>query len=335
MTTSTAGPLSIVGLLVLTATSAAHADDEPTTVAGTLFTGGTLSLADARGWLGRADGGAVEVGVRSRATLAVDAGPDELRAEATVAAALAPAPDGDAIVKGSDGLHVDARWVHDVLAWFGPFVRTGARASLFRATDARDAPTAWRIERGPDRIETLVAEQLVLTDALHPVTLHQSLGVVIRPVRTTPIAIDLHAGIGGRETFADGQLAIHDDPATATVEVLQARDATQLGAVAGIAIAGALDGLPLLYRLRMDTSFPLVHTDVPPVIGDDGDRGPMDLATIDASGLVAFGLGRLASIDYEFDVIREPLVVDAIQFRNVLRVTVGVPVGGGDVSPPR
>ena len=175
----------------------------------------------------------------------------------------------------------------------------------------------------------------MLTEALRPVTLHQSAGAVIRPVRTTPIAIDLHAGLGGRETFADGQLAIHDDPATATVEVLQARDATQLGAVTGIVIAGVLEGLPLHYRLRMDTSFPVIHTDLPPVIGDDGERGPMDLATVDASGLVAFGLGRFASIDYEFDVIREPLVVDAIQFRNAVRVTVGVPVGGGDVSPPR
>src|SRR5690606_33251793 len=92
MTTTTAGTLSIVGLLVLLGTSRAHAE-EPTTVRGSLWSGGTLGVADARGWLGRADGAAVEIGVRTRATATIDAGADELRVDATVAGALAPAPD--------------------------------------------------------------------------------------------------------------------------------------------------------------------------------------------------------------------------------------------------
>lgn len=352
MTRPPAGPLLALALLGATAHARAEGPttvgaalgaavpeeptaERPATVTVATRTSATLAFVDARSWLGRADGAAPELGLRWRLALHVEDGPHDLDANLAAALALAPAPDGDDLVKGADGLVVDARWVRHLLAWFGPYVRAGARSSLLRATDDRDGPTRYRIERPSGDAETRVAERLALTEPLLPITLHQAVGGAIRPVRTAPIAVDLLAGIGGRETFADGQRAIVDDPETATIEVLEARDAAQLGVVAGIWIAGALDAIALRYRLRLDTSFPIVRTDLPVEREETtaGEPGPMDLASLDAGGLLSFDLGSFASVGYEFEVAREPLVLDAIQFRSSLGLSFGVSIG--ERPPPR
>jgi hypothetical protein len=332
MTRPPAGPLLGLAALALAAVALApdaRADEAATVVTARSSTAGTLGLADARSWLGRSDGGAIEAGVRSRFALQLLHERHALTVEATAAAAIAPSPHGDDLVKGTDGLAADVRWVRYVMSWFGPYVRAGAGASLFRATDDRDADTAFRVERAAGRVETIVAERLVLTEPLRPVTLHQEAGAAIHPVRTAPVDVVLLAGVGGRQTLAEGQLALDDDPATATVEVLEARDAAHFGVVGGVAIDGALDAIALDVRLRLDTSFPVVHTEPPAGSAGaaSGEAGPMDLASLEASGQLAFALGSFASIGYEFAAVREPLVLDAIQFKSSLCLTLGVSLG--------
>lgn len=296
----------------------APAGEEPT-VDARLGAEVTLALAAARSWLGRTDGASVEGGFAVAGSMRIRDGRNDWDTRGRVAASVGEAAEGDGLVKGSDDARLDTQVMHHALAWFGPFARAGVRASLARAIEVRGEPTRFSIQRDPDRVAPRIAERLVLTDPLLPLRLSQSAGAAIRPVRIEPVEVEIRFGVGARETFADGQLAPDDDRATPTVELAQARDASSMGGCFGLALAGSLEGGVIRYRLGGEALVPFLHRDLPA----EDVRGAADLTTVDMMTSLSLEIAPGVALGYQFDALREPLVLDAFQYRNAVFVSLG------------
>jgi hypothetical protein len=285
-------------------------------------------VGDGRGWLGRTDGATLETGFAAHGSLVLEDGPSSWASAVAVAARMGPAPESAELTALGSEARVETRALHRAWSWFGPYLRAGMRASLLRASDVRDAPVVYAVARDRDHVEHLVASRLALTDALAPVTLHQSAGAALLPVRLPPVAVEIRGGVAGRETFADGQRVLDDDPATRLVEAREAEDALQLGGCVGLSIAGAIEPARTRYRLGIEV--------LAPVLGPELDPGELTETAQQAT----FEIGLAASVTvvpglalgYEVEALREPFVLDTFQSRTAVFVSFGAWAGSG--PPP-
>lgn len=278
-----------------------------------------ISVSDNRSVLGQTDGLNFLFGFKFDTTVNWNQGPWEWRNAAGVAGGVSRTPTIDELVKSRDLTTLDSTLLYHATPWFGPFLRFALNTTLFIGADVRPTETTYQIARADGTTETLVRQRLRTTDPFKPLTLKESIGPFLQPLNSERLSIEARAGLGARQSFADGQLALADDAATPEVEIQEMRDAHQAGVEAAIELRGAISEKRITYKVAADVLIPLAYTALP--AGDE--RGALDLTSVSFLGNLNFQLVEWASLDYELRMVREPLLVDKLQVQNNLLLSFG------------
>ncbi|HSN98065.1 MAG TPA: hypothetical protein VLS89_07190 [Candidatus Nanopelagicales bacterium] len=278
-----------------------------------------ISVSDNLNVLGQTDGLNFLFGFKLDTSVAWNQGPWEWRTAAGVAGGVARTPLIAELVKARDFTSLDSTLLFHATPYFGPFARFALNTTLFIGADVRPAETSYVIARADGTTDAVLRRRLRTTDPLKPLTLKESLGPFLQPLTTDPLSVEARAGVGARQSFADGQLALADDPATAAVEIREMTDAHQIGVEAAVELWGALSQKRITYKITADVLVPFAYTALPP--GDA--RGALELMNVSLLGSVSFQLVEWAKLDYELRMVREPLLIDRLQMQNNLLIGFG------------
>lgn len=308
-------PLASLIAVAMIAPRSAHADG----MSGELRAAATLGLTDSVGWAGQDDGTKAALGFALRGSLAVERGAHTWESDLDVEAAVGKARGEADLAKARDAISLESQWCWRAVPWFGTLVTAGIEGSPLGSDLAHEAFTAHSIHRADGRHDLVGARTLRLTDPGAPLRLRQEVGPVLIPVEVAPARVTIHLGVAARETFADGQLAVSDNPTTPIVELDELESAARVGVGGGLELRGAVGAARVQYRVAAGALAPLAHRTLAP--GDE--RGAYGLTDVDLRAEISFRLLSWASLDYACQALREPLVLDDFRLRSFLYLSVG------------
>lgn len=282
--------------------------------------GAGLNFAASNNVVGASDGATWTISLNVDAGAYYIRGSHEWRNSLLISEAFTRTPTIDEFLKSADALNLESLYLYHLpnAPWFGPFGRFTLETSIFAGRDVRSEPTTYLVTREDGTVDTVVAtaNSIHLTSPFQPLSLSESIGVFLEPVAETEISYELMVGLGARQTFAGGGLAVSDDDTTGEIEVATLEDSTQVGAAAITKLYGELEEGRVSYQLGGEVLIPFIN-DLP----EDDDRGAIDLTLIRAYLGLSFRLVEWASLDYRFDARREPLVVEEWQTQHNLLLT--------------
>ncbi len=294
--------------------------DRPEGLATRLSVGANVSLSNNDSVVGQTDGSTFSLGLSFDSAADYNHEKHEWRTTLSLGEGLTRTPILPEFVKSRDALAVESIYLYHLIPSFGPFARLSLATSLFRGTDVRPAPVTYLITRVDGRVDPLLADHLTLTGPFRPLTLKESVGPFYRPFSSERFNLELRAGLGGRQTVADDQLAVGDDAETPEIEVATLADFQQVGAEGVLAIWGAVSDKKVTYRVGVETMVPLAYS----TLAADDTRTSLDLTNVEVGAQLSFKLVEWASLDYELKAIREPQLLDAFQVQNNLLLTLGL-----------
>jgi hypothetical protein len=340
MSTRVATQKSFAGLLLasaaLLAAMPALAEDKPATeqvfvpkveeteradgLATRLAVGANTSFGNNRSVVGQTDGSTLNLGLSFDSAADYNQGKHEWRSTLAFGEGLTRTPVLPVFVKSRDSLTLESIYLYHYVPTFGPFARFSLATSMFRGTDVRPELVTYLVARTDGTVDAITADKLTLTGPFRPLTLKESVGPFWRPITGEKANLELRAGAGARQTFAESQLAISDDDKTPELEVKELDDISQLGVEGVIAFWGTVSAKTVTYRVGVEVMVPLAYSDLPAT----DTRGSLELANIEIGGALSFKLVEWASLDYELKAVREPQLLDAFQVQNNLLLTMGL-----------
>lgn len=336
-TTLVGGLLPTAALVApLLAAAPAFAEDKPATeqvfvpkveetgrvdgVASRLTVGATVAFGNNRSVVGQTDGSTMNLGMSFDSGVDYNDGKHEWRSTLAFGEAISRTPVLPEFVKSRDALTLESIYLYHLIPSFGPFARLSLGTSMFRGTDVRPETVTYLVARTDGSVDAITAEKLTLTGPFRPLTLKESAGPFWRPLTSEKANIELRAGAGARQTFAESQLAVSDDDKTPEVEVKELDDIQQIGLEGVLSFWGTVSEKTVTYRVGVEVMVPLAFSDLPP----NDTRSSIDLTNVEVGGTLSFKLVEWASLDYELKAIREPQLLDAFQVQNNLLLTMGL-----------
>jgi hypothetical protein len=286
-----------------------RAGDRPQGWSYALTLAANLNVASNRDVVGQIEGNSFLFGASALAGATYERNRHELINTLSINEAWSRTPTIDRIVKSNDLLDFQILYNFFVNEYTGPFMRFALQTPLFKTN--RYTAGAETYVRDGVPTETSTTSSFALSDAFQPLTLNESLGWFVQPLRSEPLNVALRAGFGGRHTFADGVRAVTDDESAMGVVYSVLQDVHQAGAELFAGLDGkSVDGR-LLYSLGLGVLFPLLNN-------DDTDRSILELSKVTLAGSVGMGVFSWLSINYQMKVIRDFQLVDAVQVQNAL-----------------
>ena len=296
-----------------------------------LAVGASFNLVDSRSVVGQQDGTSFTFGGGLDAALELNSGMHEWRNGVGVSLGMTRTPALDEFIKTNDGLSFESIYLLHVIEIFGPFARFALNTQMLDATDVQPSAIDYVVANLDGTTDNFTGRRLALTDPFQPLTLKQSVGVFVQPLRERIIELEARAGLGAQETFAEGGLAITDDDATDPIEVTELDDSFQVGAEVVLNIWGFFDEQKrIAYTAGVGALFPFVTSDLP----EGDDRGLGELVVVEANLGLNVKILDFASLTYKLDVMRLPLLVDETQVSNSLLLTIGGAWGSKAPEPP-
>lgn len=233
----------------------------------------------------------------------------EIRNRADANVVFIKTPNTGGWVSAIDVLELESIYQYRSLPWMGPFGRVGVATSMFVGRDLRTNSVQYQY---PDGTLTEERTELRLTDPFSPVTLLQTAGVFINPIRDPRFDLDIRAGIGAREVLADGQLGVLDDKdTTGIVEVVDLRDYAQAGVELIVMTRGQLFDKKVQYFSGGEFLLPVVRSEL---AGDD--RSAFKLIEKRFRLGIAYKIAKWATLLYEIRLVHQPQLVDTYQVQN-------------------
>ncbi len=284
---------------------------------GTLAVGATLNFVDNRAVVGQAEGSTWNLGGTVNGTVEYVRLKHEVRGNLTIAEIFSRTPVIRQFINTSDMLAIDLTYYYSFQPWVGLFARAEARSSLFVGEDVRPEDVTYQITREDGAVDNLTQSRLRLRDPLRPFNFKESAGAFVRPISSTAFDLELRLGAGARQVIADGTLNINDDANTPQIEVVELANNAQIGAESAIAIKGELQGGRITYKSSLDALLPFYNSRNP------DDQSTLELTNIEFATQVSVKLADWASLDYQFRVLRQPLLVEDVQIQNNLLLTIG------------
>jgi len=296
-----------------------------------LKNGATFSLVDTRDVVGVTPNGAtLTLGLKFDGLATYRKDGHEWRGALGVNAALTRTPALPEFVKSADALAFDTSYLYFVRPWFGPFARFALGTPMFRGFDVRAAPTTYSIARASGETDVVTTKRLNLTEPFHPMTLKETVGPFARPVEGERFNLELRAGLGGLQTFAEGQLILDDDDGTADrIEVKELKDVFQVGAEGSLELWGAIYEKKVSYKAGIGVLIPAWNNQEP--AEGEAKKGALELTNIDIGAGLSVKLVEWATLDYELKVVRQPQLTEQWQIRNGMMLTLGL---GYEKKPP-
>lgn len=283
-----------------------------------LAVGATFDLLDSRNVVGQQDGTALSLGASLDAELDFNKKIHEWRSTLKIDIGASLTPALDEFVKTSDSGEFETIYLAHLIEELGPFGRFAVNTSFFPTLDIGAEASNYRVTNADGTTTDFTGRRLALTDPFTPTTFKESVGAFTQPVNNDRITFEGRLGIGAQETIAGGQLAIADDDATPDfVEVKTLSDSYAIG---GEAVANAWGAIDKDKRVSYSIGVGVL---VPFVTSDDTGKGVGDLINVEVNGALNVQIFDWASLDYKISVLRQPLLVDALQVSNTLLLTIG------------
>jgi hypothetical protein len=286
--------------------------------------GSTFTLNDNRGVIGQTEGSTWNFGYKLEGNIDIHESDHEWRNSLLIAAGMTKIPNVD-LAKARDDGRFESIYLYHIVDWFGPFARFVAETSAFQGADVRAEPTVYEVTFVDGTVgRTSARRRQPLTDGFRPTRLKESVGAFVQPLRKDYARLELRAGLGGREIFANNQLALEDNADTAdVVEAKELSDVNQLGFEGVVEFKGEVVEKKVAYKAGAEVLVPFVHNTLPP--GDE--RSAAALANWLFTAGLSFKLVEWASLDYDFSAAREPQLIDSWQIKNNLVVTFSITAG--------
>lgn len=289
-----------------------QAKDDNDGLDGLLGVAANLALSQNDSVAGQADGVSLLLGLSLVGGLDYIDGAHELRNTLQLIGAWAKTPAVEEFLKTNDLLGFESLYSYFITEWFGAFGRLAFASTMLPTEDVRSDAKVYSIKRQGQATPELTRMQkrLTLSDPFQPASLMESAGLFVEPYRSQEISVSLRAGIGGRETFADGVLVLKDDDSTADIiEVVELTNVYQGGVEAFLGIKGKLFDKRMTYAAGGNVLFPLLNN-------DETDRSILDLTYLGASVDVAFSVVEWMSINYQFRALYDPQLIEDVQIQN-------------------
>lgn len=283
-----------------------------------LAVGATFDLLDSRNVVGQQDGTALSLGASLDGELEFNKKIHEWRSTLKIDVGASLTPALDEFVKTSDKGEFETIYLAHLIEELGPFGRFAVNTSFFPTLDIGAESSNYRVTNADGTTKDYTGRRLALTDPFTPTTFKESVGAFTQPVNNDRITFEGRLGIGAQETLAAGQLAIADDDATPDfIEVTTLKDSYAIG---GEAVANAWGAIDKDKRVSYSIGVGVL---VPFVTSDDSGKGVGDLINVEVNGALNVQIFDWASLDYKISVLRQPLLVDALQVSNSLLLTIG------------
>jgi hypothetical protein len=281
--------------------------------------GATLNFNDNRNVVGQTTGSSLTFGQKFDATTSWIRGPHEARAALNLVQSLVRTARLPVLVKSQDLLRFEVVYLYRLLDWAGTFARLGGDGPLLAGYDDRVDPVTYSIEDRSGTTRTVTTSHLPLTGVGRPFNFKESAGLFARLRRSEPLNVEVRAGAAGRQTIADGQLALRDVSDTPTIEVFELESYQQVGPELSASAWGKLREGLVTYRIGIDVMVPIHHT----FYTVDRQADEFDLMNVDAFASLSVKVVEWASLDYDLRVVRQPQLVEQTQIRNNLLLTFG------------
>lgn len=290
-------------------------DEERQGFDGTLSIAANVNLADNRDVVGQQDGLSTLFGLQLISGLDYLYRRHEVRNTLSITESWARTPTIPEFVKNTDAVELESLYNYFLLSWFGVFGRLGLNTALFESELVTAEEETYEIARNDGTVEGITTANLSLSDPFQPLSLFQSLGVFAEAIKSQPINLTVRAGLGARETFADGVLATADDDATeGIVEIEELNNVFQAGAEGFVGVTGVFAENRLTYNLGASILIPVLTN-------DETDRSATELTRLALVGKVAMSLTDWASLNYQLRILDDPQLLDQLQVQNALLLT--------------
>lgn len=274
-----------------------------------LRVGSVFQLSSSRAVVGRIDGTTRSFNLDIHAEANWACGRHEVRNRLDTNDLIVKTQNTGRWVPASDFVELESIYQYHAHPMLGPFVRAGAKTSVFLGRDLRTNSVQYQL---PDGELTTERTEYRLTDRFLPLTLLQSAGVFYNPLHEEHFDIDVRGGVGVREVFANDQLGLADDAMTKDiVELVGLHSYAEAGLEAILMIRGEAWHERISYYAGGEFLLPIVRTKQP---GDD--RAATDLISKTIRLGVAYKLAKSATILYELRLVHQPQLIDAVQVLN-------------------
>ncbi len=291
---------------------------------GTFGLSASVALASNQNVVGQPEGLSALIGLGIVGGLDYLKGDYEMRNTLTINEAFSRTPALEEFVKTNDVAELENLHNYFFNKWFGVFGRLNVTANVFQtnAFYAQEQDFVV-IDENDEVVEELVngSNRVKLNDPIFPLTLNQSLGAFVEPIKSVPVSLSVRAGLGGRETIVDGgggnesrAFIVDDLDGTDTIEVRQLTNVYQGGGEVFLALHGATKDKRVSYRAGASLLYPLLNN-------DDQNRSATELTRIAADAQLIFGVYEWLNVVYSFRAVRDPLLIEGVQLQNNLNLT--------------
>ncbi len=281
-----------------------------------LTPGLNLSLSSNRSVIGQPEGLSMTVGASVSSGARFRKGPHEWRSSLNINELFTRTPTLEEFVKSTDIVKLESMYLFHLLDWLGPFAKINIDTVLLEGFDARSEPVSWVITRSDGTTDTRSGFHLRLNDGFAPLTFKETAGFFASPYNSTPLKIEGRLGFGGQHVFANDALAIQDDGATDTIEVITLKSYSQAGGLVEVGFSGELYAKRLIYTTKAEIMIPFLYE-----LNKGDDRDMLDLTNIEFSASLSFRVFEWLSLDYVFRAIRQPQLLDEFQLQNNILLT--------------
>lgn len=302
-------------------------DEERRGFDGALSIGANFNLVSNSSVVGQVDGFSTLFGLSLTGGLDYLYGKHEWRNTLRINESWARTPVIDEFVKNNDIVELESLYNYFFASWVGAFGRFNVDTALLTTEAVTSDVTEYAIARTDGSTETITTDRFHLADAFQPLTLAESIGLFAEPISQPAIRASVRAGAGARQTLAEGVRVIKDDDATDAVEVTELADVFQ----AGLELFAGAQGRFAEDRLRYEVGAAVL---VPFLNNDPQDRGAFDLTRVGLTGQISTSVFTWMSLNYQFRMVRDPQLVDAVQIQNALLLTFQVDLVERDSGTP-
>ena len=274
----------------------------------------SFNLVSNQNVVGQNDGTSLLIGGGLNGALDYLRGKHVWRNRLTYNTSWARTPVLEQFVKNNDLVELESVYNYHYLDWIGPFGRFNLETSAFETVALTQQPRDYLITRRDGTQLRNITDELQLAEAWNPLSLFQSVGVAMEPLRQEWATTTFRVGFGARQTFADGVFVIQNDPTTPVVEVRELENTYQAGAEAFAGIEGRLPEQRIQYRLGVTALVPFLNN-------DDTERSPLELTRIGLTGTARMAIFEWMGLSYSLRILNDPQLLAEPQFQNSLLLT--------------
>lgn len=282
---------------------------------GNLGVEASLNMVSNDNVVGQNDGTSILLGGGLDGGLVYVNGDHVLRNTLAYNTSWARTPSLETLIKNDDLVDLESLYNYYFWDWLGPFARVNLQTSAFRTLAITADDRTYEITRPDGTVDTETRSRLPLAENFRPLGLFESIGVALEPLSSERLRTSFRLGFGARQTFANGVLAIREDPgAPEAIDVLELQNSFQAGAEGFAGIEGRFEDQRIDYRFGATALVPFINN-------DDTDRSALELSRLGLTGNVRVGLFDWMGLTYNLRVLRDPQLIEATQIQNSLLLT--------------